>query len=139
MGPIGIIAGTIFLQDKGIFSDGEEKFVDTVYGQANVFCFPRAVFIPRHGNDPSRHILPHEINHRANLAALRDLGAQEVISLNSTGSLNKKLQPGMLVVPDDYILLAEPPSTISGRALHLTPRLDDEVRRRLIQTAHQVG
>jgi len=139
MGIIGIIAGTIFLQDKGIFSGGEEKFVDTSYGQANVFCFPRAVFIPRHGHDPSHHILPHEINHRANLSALRDLGAREVISINSTGSLNKKLKPGMLVVPDDFILLAEPPSTISGRAMHLTPRLDEDVRQRLIQTARQVG
>ena len=138
MGPIGIIAGTIFLQDKGIFSSGEEKFVETVYGQANVFRLPQAVFIPRHGHDPSHHILPHEINHRANLVALRDLGAHEVISINSTGSLNKELPPGMLVVPDDYILLAEPPSTISGRAMHLTPRLDEEIRQRLIQTTRRV-
>jgi 5'-methylthioadenosine phosphorylase len=113
--------------------------VDTKYGKAHVFCFPRAVFIPRHGQDPSRHILPHEINHRANLTALKDLCVKEVISINSTGSLNKKLQPGMLVVPDDYILLKEPSSTISDRAVHLTPRLDEEVRQRLILTARQVS
>jgi 5'-methylthioadenosine phosphorylase len=139
MGPIGIIGGTIFLQTKSIFSGGEEKKVDTKYGKAHVFCFPRAVCIPRHGQDPSHHILPHEINHRANLTALRDLGAREVISINSTGSLNKKLQPGVLVVPDDYILLTEPPSTIIGRAVHLTPRLDEEIRQRLILTARKVG
>ena len=43
----------------------------------------------------------------------------------------------MLIVPDDYILLVEPPSTISDRALHLTLRLEEEVRQRLI--ACQVG
>jgi 5'-methylthioadenosine phosphorylase len=139
MGPIGIIAGTIFLQTKSIFSGMEEKNVDTKYGKANVQYLSKAVFIPRHGHDPSRHILPHEINHRANFAALRDLGVREVISINSTGTLNKKLLPGMLVIPDDYILFAEPPSTISGRAAHLTPRLDEEVRQHLILTARQVG
>jgi 5'-methylthioadenosine phosphorylase len=139
MGPIGIIAGTIFLKDKTILSGGEAKNIDTKYGKAKIFCFPQAVFIPRHGQDPSHHIFPHEINHRANLAALKDLGVREVISINSTGSLKKKLQPGMLVVPDDYILLAEPPSTINGQAMHLTPRLVEEVRQRLILTARKVG
>lgn len=139
MGPIGIIAGTIFLQTKSIFSKWGEKNVDTKYGKANVFCSPQADFIPRHGHDTLHHILPHEINYRANLTALRDLGVHEIISINSVGSLNKKIQPGLLVVPDDYILLAEPSSTISAQAVHITPRLDEEIRQRLILTARKVG
>jgi len=139
MGPIGIIAGTIFLQERGVFSGGEETALNTAYGGAVVFRFPRAVFVPRHGHDPAHHILPHEIDHRANLAALRDLGVGEVISINSTGSLRKTLPPGRLVVPDDYILLAGPPTTISGRPVHLTPGLDEEVRQRLIQAARKAG
>lgn len=139
MAPIGIIAGTIFLQERGFFSGGEEKALHTAYGHAVFYRFPRAVFIPRHGHDPAWHILPHEINYRANLAALRDLGVREVISINSTGSLRQTLPPGMLVVPDDFILPVGPPSTISGRPVHLTPGLDEEVRQRLIGAARQVG
>ena len=131
MGPIGIIAGTIFLQDKSIFSGGEEKFVDTKYGKANVFLLSPGQSSFR-GMVRIRHItyFPMRSTTALTSAALRDLGVREVISINSTGSLNKKLQPGMLVVPDDYILLAELPSTISGQAMHLTPRLDEEVRQR---------
>jgi 5'-methylthioadenosine phosphorylase len=139
MAPIGIIAGTIFLQARGIFSGWQRRGVGTAYGEALVFTSPRAVFVPRHGIDPERHILPHEINHRANLAALRELGASEVISVNSTGSLKKDLAPGMLVVPDDYILLAGPCTTISGRAVHLTPGFSDAVRRRWLDAAAAAG
>jgi 5'-methylthioadenosine phosphorylase len=139
MAPIGIIAGTVFLKEKGIFQSGKEQYVNTPYGLADVFTFPGAAFIPRHGHDAEHHIFPHEINHRANFTALRDLGVHEVISVNSTGSLQKRLKPGTLVVPDDYILLSEPPTTITGRARHITPSLDEEVRQRLIETARRAS
>jgi len=139
LAPIGIIAGTVFLKEDGVFSGGEKRVVDTPYGEADVFGYPGAVFISRHGHDPEHHIFPHEINHRANLAALHNLGVREVISINSTGSLKRRLEPGTLVVPDDYILLAEPPTTISGRVRHITPGLDEDVRDRLIEAAHRVA
>jgi len=139
MAPIGVIAGTVFLKEKGIFHDGKEQLVNTPYGLADVFILSGAAFIPRHGHDPEHHIFPHEINHRANFTALRDLGVREVISVNSTGSLQRRLKPGTLVVPDDYILFNEPPTTITGKAWHITPSLDEDVRRRLIATARHVG
>jgi 5'-methylthioadenosine phosphorylase len=139
MAPIGVIAGTVFLKEKGIFHDGEEQLVNTPYGLAEVFLLNGAVFIPRHGHDPEHHIFPHEINYRANFAALRNLGVRETISVNSTGSLQKKLKPGTLSVPDDYILPNEPPTTITGKAWHITPSLDEDVRKRLIETSHRVG
>jgi len=42
MAPIGIIAGTVFLKEKGVFSHGEERFMTTPYGLADVFTFPGA-------------------------------------------------------------------------------------------------
>jgi 5'-methylthioadenosine phosphorylase len=139
MKTIGIIAGTIFLNEKGLFYDGVEEVVETRYGRADAFRIPGAVFIPRHGNDPEHHIFPHEVNNRANLCAMLDFGVSEVISINSTGSLKRELAPGALVVPDDYILLSEPPTTISGRARHITPSLNEEVRQRLIDAALSAG
>jgi 5'-methylthioadenosine phosphorylase len=132
---IGIISGTLFIDEKGIFAGLEEKVVETEYGHALLLLSRQAVFIPRHGNDPERHILPHEINPRANLKALKDLGVSEVISINSTGSLKKTLTPGMIVIPDDFIVLSGTPTTIQAKARHLTPVLSADVRRRWLQAA----
>ncbi|MBN1614320.1 MAG: MTAP family purine nucleoside phosphorylase [Deltaproteobacteria bacterium] len=139
MKKIGIVSGTLFLDEKGGFAGLEEKVVETEYGHVLLFLSRQAVFVPRHGNDPQRHILPHEINHRANLKALKDAGVSEVISINSTGSLKKTLKPGMIVIPDDFLVLSGTPTTIQGRALHLTPAFDEEVRRRWLQAAKDCG
>ena len=56
----------------------------------------------RHGvGDDS--ILPHLIDYRANLLALKHQGVEAVIAINSVGSTNKKMPPGCHVVPDQII------------------------------------
>ena len=139
MGPIGIMAGTVFIEDKGIFSGWEQRIEENEYGRALVFLSRRAILIPRHGNDPATHILPHEINHRANLKALKDLGVREVISVNSTGSLKIVLAPGTLVVPDDFILFSGHLTTIRSKAIHYTPGFSEAVRQRWIRAAREIG
>src|SRR5664280_3798672 len=74
------------------------------FGQASVLIADKIAWILRHGNDTNRYILPHLINHRANLQALKDLDATEIVGINSTGSLKKDLCPGMIVIPDDFIM-----------------------------------
>jgi len=61
-----------------------------------------SVFVlPRHGDD---HTLPpHVINYRANLLALKELGAELVIALNTVGVVSDKREPGQLAVPDQII------------------------------------
>ncbi len=59
------------------------------------------LFLPRHG---AAHALPpHRINYRANLWALRELGAREVIAVNAVGAINPGLPPGSLALPVDLI------------------------------------
>ena len=94
MGLLGIISGTLALQGKAFFADLEERPVQNEFGEALVLLSRNTAFIPRHGRDSSRHILPHRINHPANLKALKDLGVDEVIGIHSTGSLKKRLKPG---------------------------------------------
>ena len=62
----------------------------------------RAVFVlPRHGDD---HTLPpHVINYRANLLALKELGAEVIVALNTVGVVSDKREPGQLAVPDQII------------------------------------
>jgi 5'-methylthioadenosine phosphorylase len=58
-------------------------------------------FLPRHGL--GHRILPSEINYRANVWALRSLGAEFLISVGAVGSLKEDLRPGDIVVADQFI------------------------------------
>ncbi|MGE5532617.1 MAG: S-methyl-5'-thioinosine phosphorylase [Bacteroidota bacterium] len=57
--------------------------------------------IPRHGR---RHaVAPHEINYRANMAAIAQLGCQAIIATNAVGSLRPEMKPGDYVLPDQFL------------------------------------
>jgi 5'-methylthioadenosine phosphorylase len=135
MKPLGIISGTVFLKGKGIFAHLREETRETQFGRALVLRSTEIVFIPRHGTDPHRHILPHLINHQANLQAMKDLGVEQVLGVNSTGSLKRRLKPGMIVIPDDYLMLAAGPTVVREKPVHITPALNAEIRRRLLEAA----
>src|SRR5216684_8150926 len=59
------------------------------------------VFLPRHGR--GHRILPTELNHRANLWAMKKLGAAWVISVSAVGSLQAKYKPCDIVLPDQFL------------------------------------
>jgi 5'-methylthioinosine phosphorylase len=59
------------------------------------------VFLARHGDDHA--IAPHEVNYRANLWALKEAGAREVVSVASVGGIGGAAAPGALMVPDQII------------------------------------
>lgn len=61
----------------------------------------RILFLARHG--AGHHINPGRVNYRANIYALKSLGASRVISVNACGSLREDYQPGDLVVPDQIL------------------------------------
>lgn len=58
-------------------------------------------FLPRHGR--GHRIPPSEINFRANIDALKRLGATAIISVSAVGSLREHLPPGMFVIVDQFI------------------------------------
>ena len=60
-----------------------------------------ALFLARHG-DPHR-IPPHRVNYRANMHALKTLGAESVIAVNAVGGVDPELNAGSLVIPDQLI------------------------------------
>jgi 5'-methylthioadenosine phosphorylase len=59
------------------------------------------LFLPRHGR--GHRLLPSELPFRANVWALKQLGAERVIALSAVGSLREEIAPGHLVVPDQFI------------------------------------
>lgn len=58
-------------------------------------------FLPRHGR--GHFLLAHEINHRANIWALRSLNVRWIVSVNACGSLREKIRPRDIVVPDQLV------------------------------------
>jgi 5'-methylthioadenosine phosphorylase len=58
----------------------------------------RVAFLARHGI--GHHITPGEVNYRANIYALKSLGAERVVSVNACGSLREEFAPGHIVIPD---------------------------------------
>lgn len=134
----GIISSTV-LQDSKSFKNLEKREMENEFGKALVFISDTVAYIPRHGEDSQHYILPHMINHQANLKALKDLGVEEVISTNSTGSLKRHLKPGMFIVPNDFIVLSGGPTIFNTTHSHITPILNEEIRRRWIEAAHGCG
>ena len=135
MGILGVISTKLVMERSDLFKNSALKIMENEFGQASVFITDKIALILRHGNDSHNHILPHLINHRANLKALQDIGVTEIVSINSTGSLKKYLRPGMIVVPDDFITLTATPTIYKNNAVHITPSLNENVRQKIIKAA----
>ena len=68
----------------------------------------RTVFVlPRHGRH--HEYLPHEVNYRANIYALKILGVRQVLGVSAVGSLREAIQPGQVAVASQYIDLIKGP------------------------------
>jgi 5'-methylthioinosine phosphorylase len=61
----------------------------------------RVAFLARHGDGHS--LAPHRINYRANIAALREIGARRVVGVNAVGGIRDDMGPGVLAIPEQLI------------------------------------
>lgn len=139
MGSVGVLSGTIMMERSELLQIGRQVKTRNQYGEVLLTVTDQMVFIVRHGNDPAEYILPHRINHLANLQAMKDMGVTEVIGINSTGALKKNLYPGMIVIPDDFITLTAIPTIHQDKLAHITPSLDESVRLKLITAARNIN
>src|SRR5216110_3569421 len=135
---IGIIGGSA-LGDAFELEDEQAKFLVTPHGapsdppRVGMHAGVQVAFLPRHGKD--HRIPPHKLNHRANLWALKEIGATYVIGTSSTGSLKKAIRPGSFVVPDDFVGFWDIPTYYDDRVVHSTPSLDASLRAALSEAA----
>jgi len=103
---IGIIGGSGLYDLPGL-QDTAWVRVDTPWGSPSDEIFTgrlghvRLAFLPRHGR--GHRIPPGEVNYRANIAALKQLGVSDVLSVSAVGSLRADLTPGTFVVVDQFI------------------------------------
>lgn len=103
---IGVIGGSGLYEMDGL-EQIEARAIHTPFGDPSDKLIlgriggRRVCFLPRHGVD--HRLLPHEINHRANIWALRSLNVRWLISVSAVGSLRDDFAPRQIVVPDQLI------------------------------------
>ena len=142
---LGIIGGSGLYDLPGL-ADTRWVSVDTPWGAPSDQIFlgrlgqTHLAFLPRHGR--GHRIPPNEVNYRANIAALKSLGATDVLSLSAVGGLRADLPPGTFVVVDQFIdrtFAREKTFFGTGLVAHVSmaqpvcPRLGDHVQAALMQ------
>lgn len=103
---VAVIGGSGLYAMEGL-TNLREELVRTPFGDPSDAVLigtrgaTRFYFLPRHGRG---HLIPpHRVNYRANLYALKLLGAQQVVSVSAVGSLREHMHPGEVVMVDQYI------------------------------------
>ena len=107
---VGVIGGSGLYAMEGL-ENVEQFTVETTFGApsdavvSGTLSGPhgdtRLLFLPRHGR--GHRIPPHQINYRANILALKSLGAEQLISVSAVGSMKESIKPGDMVVVDQFI------------------------------------
>ncbi|MBV9007603.1 MAG: S-methyl-5'-thioadenosine phosphorylase [Verrucomicrobia bacterium] len=102
---IGIIGGSGVYQMEGL-AELTERHAQTPFGAPSDVIVGgkmsgrQVYFLPRHGR--GHRILPHELNHRANIYALRSLGVRWIICVTAVGSLQEKYAPRDVLLPSQF-------------------------------------
>jgi 5'-methylthioadenosine phosphorylase len=115
---VGVIGGTGLYEMEGL-ANVEEIRLDTPFGEPSgpylrgTLEGADLVFLPRHGR--GHRLLPTEINARANLFGMKQLGVERLLSVSAVGSLREEIGPGDIVIPDQFIdRTSKRPSTFFG-------------------------
>ncbi len=145
---IGIIGGS-GLDDPDILQETEEVNIKTEYGRpsSSLLCGKidgiETVILARHGK---RHqYSPTEVNNRANISALKEVGVTHIIATTACGSLRKEIDRGHLVVLDQFIDFTRFRKnsfhdSFAKGAVHtaMAHPFDKELRKKLYQTAESL-
>jgi len=100
---LGVIGGS-GVYDIESLADVKEMRIKTPFGDPSdtlvvgTLAGLRVAFLPRHGR--GHHILPSELNARANIYALKSLGVAYVVAISACGSMRDELAPRHIVIPD---------------------------------------
>ena len=112
---IGIIGGSGLYQMEGVEHPTEQR-VETPFGPPSDALIGgrmhgrQVYFLPRHGR--GHRLLPHELNHRANIYALRSLNVRWIICVTAVGSLQEQYAPRDVLLPSQFF------DRTSQRAIH---------------------
>ena len=145
---IGIIGGSGLYHIDG-FSKQKWVAVKTPFGPPSdqfltgQLAGREVVFLPRHAR--GHRILPGELNHRANVYAMKKLSVEWIVSVSAVGSLQAKYKPCDIVLPNQFIDRTKQSleHTYFGRGIvaHIAfaDPICEELRQLLLQACRQAG
>src|SRR5947209_7594926 len=145
---IGIIGGSGLYQMEQLRNATEQR-IETPFGSPSDALIGgnisgrQVYFLPRHGR--GHRILPHELNHRANIWALRSLNVRWIICVTAVGSLQEQYAPRDVLLPDQFYdrtsRRAEHTFFGEGIAAHITfaEPISTKLRLLLAEAAGEVG
>ena len=145
---IGIIGGSGLYEVEQL-RDATEHKMDTPFGPPSDTLIGGTIngrpvyFLPRHGR--GHRILPHELNHRANIYALRSLNVRWIIAVTAVGSLQEKYKPRDILLPSQFYDRTSLGSTHTffgeGIAAHISfaEPISIQLRNLLADSARKVG
>ncbi|MFK7839105.1 MAG: MTAP family purine nucleoside phosphorylase [Bdellovibrionales bacterium] len=102
---LSVIGGSGLYTLDGLKIEKEHK-ITTPFGEPSApiiegqYEKQTILFLARHGQN--HQFLPHEVNYRANIFALKKLGAQKIFGISAAGSLREELAPGDLALVNQY-------------------------------------
>jgi 5'-methylthioadenosine phosphorylase len=106
---VGVIGGSGLYQFIGELAEKGHEMVHTPYGvvecSTGIWSGVPVVFLPRHGE--GHGYPPHKVKFKANIWALNELGVRQAVGTCAVGTLNDKLKPGTITVPDQLIDLTK--------------------------------
>jgi 5'-methylthioadenosine phosphorylase len=133
---LGVIGGSGFYQMNGL-DKVEMMELETPFGRPSDPFYQgrigdlQVVFLARHGR--GHRLLPSEINYRANVFGMKQLGVTHLVSVSTAGSLKEEIRPGDLMIPDQFIdRTFKRPGTFFGDGLVVHVSLADPVCANLV-------
>ncbi|MGC8816365.1 MAG: S-methyl-5'-thioadenosine phosphorylase [Candidatus Hadarchaeum sp.] len=144
---IGIIGGTGLYDPKILKNVGEVK-VETPYGSPSDSITlgelngRKLAFLPRHGKKHT--IRPTDINYRANIFAMKQLGVTRILAPSAVGSLKEEYRPGDIVFVDQFIdrtTRREESFYTGDKVCHISVAepMCPEIRKTLMDAAKRIG
>jgi 5'-methylthioadenosine phosphorylase len=144
---IGVIGGSGLYELPGLTVLAEHQ-IETPFGAPSEVLTEgelagrKVFFLPRHGR--GHRIAPHEINHRANIYALRSVGVRWLICVTAVGSLREEIHPREVLIPDQLFdrTSRRPEHTFFGHGIVAHVSFADpfsaSLRRLLVDTARSL-
>ena len=146
---IGIIGGS-GLDDPDILQEAQRVELDTEYGKPSSTLMTgkiggvETVLLARHGR--KHQYSPTQVNNRANIRALKQIGVSHIIATTACGSLRAEINRGHLVILDQFIDFTRFRKntffdSFENSVCHtaMAHPFDDDLRRRLFETGQELG
>ncbi|MDN5344793.1 MAG: 5-methylthioadenosine phosphorylase [Clostridia bacterium] len=136
--PIAVIGGTGFYK---LLENTVPLQLRNEYGSVELmrgnYQGREVIFLPRHGKN--HEFLAHEINYRANMKALQELGITRILATCAVGSLNPEIQAGDLVLIDQFVdFTSNRPKSFNKYSVDMSEPYCPQLRSCFLQAAKEL-